>query len=331
MPFMTSFLSKSRQALQIYWVLARIMIPITILTELLSRMGLIEAMAPTFSPIMGFIGLPPKLGLAWLTAMMVGLWGAIPLIFALVPVSSLSIADVTVFSALILFAHGLPIEQKIIQKAGPGAIITTTLRLLGGLIYAFCLHQLFEMTGWLSAQVDPTWIPMETTSDQITNLTSDWSQFFYGLAETMLWMLIILVALFYVLEILKATGLLGLMMNALMPVLRLAGIKGEAGHLTAIGLFLGISYGAGLLIHEAKSGAISARQIFISCVFMGFAHSVIEDTILVIALGADIYSVLVGRVIFAIAATAAIGALMRYLPDKVFFAHMFRLKELEMT
>ena len=121
----------------------------------------------------------------------------------------------------------------------------------------------------------------------------------------MIWMLVILLGLSWGLEILKLTGLLDLMMLTLSPVLRLAGIRSEAGHLTAVGLFLGISYGAGLLIREAQSGTISPRQIFLSCVLMGFAHSVIEDTIVVLSLGADVYGVLAGRLAFALAATAA--------------------------
>lgn len=161
--------------------------------------------------------------------------------------------------ALILFAHGLPIEQKIIQKAGPGMIVTTMLRILGGLIYAFLLHHILSATGWLSAPVSPAWIPISATPD--------WAEYFRGLGETMISMLVILVVLSWSLEILKVTGVLELLMKALSPVLRLAGIRGEAGHLTAVGLFLGISYGAGLLIREAQSGAISPRQIFLSCVF----------------------------------------------------------------
>jgi spore maturation protein SpmB len=250
--------------------------------------------------------------------MLVGIWGAVPLVFTLVPVSSLSVADVTVFSALILFAHGLPIEQKIIEKAGPGVIATTLLRIGGGLLYALLLHHLLEATGWLSAPVNPVWTAM--------GATPDWADYFWGLGETMLSMLVILLVLSFGLEILRLTGLLGLMMKALSPVLRLAGIRGEAEHLTAIGLFLGISYGAGLLIREAQSGAISPRQVFLSCVFMGFAHSVIEDTIVVMSLGADVYGVLAGRLVFAIAATAVIAALLHRLSDKVFFARMFRLQ-----
>ena len=317
MPFLTTALQKTRETLSIYWVLVRITVPIALLTELLSRMGVIKAVTPVFAPVMNLVGLPPELGLAWLTGILVGIWGAVPLLFTLVPLSSLSVADVTVFSALILFAHALPIEQKIIQQAGPGMVASTVLRFSGGLIYAFLLHHVLSATGWLSAPVAPAWIPISATPD--------WTEYLWGLAETMVWMLVILVVLSWGLEILKVTGVLRLLMKALSPVLRLAGIRGEAEHLTAVGLFLGISYGAGLLIREAQSGAISPRQIFLSCVFMGFAHSVIEDTLIVISLGADVYGVLVGRVVFAVVATAVIAALLSNLSDRTFFTRMFRM------
>jgi len=318
MPLFKAISRNTLDSLNIYWVLVRIMVPITILTEVLSRMGAIEAIAPAFAPVMDLVGLPSELGLAWLTAMVVGIWGAVPLLFTLVPVSSLSVADVTVFSSLILFAHGLPIEQKIIQMAGPGMTVTTVLRIAGGLLYAFVLHHILAFTGWLSAPVNPAWIPMTATPD--------WTVFFQGLAETMIWMLVVLVVLSWSLLILKTSGLLDWMMKLLSPVLRLAGIRGEAGHLTAVGLFLGISYGAGLLIREAQSDALSPRQIFLSCVFMGFAHSVIEDTLIVMALGADISGVLAGRLAFAVLATALIAALLGRLADERFYAHAFRQK-----
>lgn len=316
MSFIQSLLLKSRETLAIYWLLVKITVPISLLTEVLSRLGVVEAVAPAFGPVMNAVGLPPELGLAWLTAMLVGIWGAVPLLFTLVPMSELSTADVTVFSALVLFAHGLPLEQKIIQKAGPGMVATTMLRILGGFIYALILHRLFQMTGWLSAPVAPTWVPGAATPD--------WSIYLLGLAETMIMMLVVLLLLSWSLEVLKVTGVLGVMMKGIEPLLRLAGINGEAGHLTAIGLFLGISYGAGLLIREARSGIIAPRQIFLSCVFMGFAHSIIEDTLLMVSLGADIYSTLIGRVIFAIGATAALALVLAAISDRAFFSRLFR-------
>ncbi|UOA14762.1 nucleoside recognition domain-containing protein [Sulfitobacter dubius] len=316
MPILRAAYVKTLEALKIYWVLLRVMVPITLITELLSRMGVIEAIAPAFAPVMSLVGLPPELGLAWLSGMLVGIWGAVPLLFVLVPMDSLSVADVTVFSALLLFAHALPIEQKIIEQAGPRMLTTTALRIFGGLLYAFLLHNFLVVTGWLSDPVNPAWIPM--------NAAPDWTGFFIGLLEAMVAMFFILLALTWGLEILRVTGILKLVMKALAPLLQLAGIRGEAGHLTAVGLFLGISYGGGLLIREARSGVVSPRQIFISCVFMGFAHSVIEDTLIVVAIGADLGAVLGGRVVFAVVATAAIAGLLRVISDETFSKWAFR-------
>jgi len=317
-PQLIAIFRRTPEVLPIYWMLFRITVPITILAELASRVGLIEWMAPASAPVMNLVGLPPELGLAWLTAMIVGMWGAVPLLFSLVDISTLSVADVTIFSVLMLFAHGLPTEQKIIQEAGPGMTVTTILRIAGALVYGFILNQIFSATGWLSAPVDPVWIPLSGATT--------WPEFFLGLGEAMVWMAVILVGLVWVLEIMKLIGLMDLLMRALSPLLRLAGIKGEAGELTAIGLFLGISYGAGFLVREARSGRVSPRQVFLSCAFMGFAHSVIEDTLLVLALGADIYSVLVGRVIFAVIATGIIALLLRGVSETTFMATLYRQK-----
>ncbi|MCV0409194.1 MAG: nucleoside recognition protein, partial [Rhizobiaceae bacterium] len=183
-------------------------------------------------------------------------------------------------------------------------------------VYAAMLHHLLAATGWLSQPLDPTWIPMTPSAD--------WTGFLAGLVEALVFMLAILLALAWGLEFLKWAGIMDRLMKALSPLLRLAGIEGEAGQFTAIGLFLGISYGGGLLIREARSGAVSPRQVFISCVFMGFAHSVIEDTLIVMALGADVFGVLVGRLAFAVAATALVAWLLRSMPDERFFGWAFR-------
>jgi hypothetical protein len=114
-------------------------------------------------------------------------------------------------------------------------------------------------------------------------------------------------------------------------VLKLADIHGEARPFTAIGLLLGISYGGGLLIREARTGRIAPRQVFVSCVFMGFAHAIIEDTLIVTALGAEFSAVLVGRLIFAVAATALIARLVLRMSDDMFFTWIFREPNLKFT
>lgn len=316
-----SIIQKLRETVEVYWELVRIIVPIAVITQALNAGGIIKAVSPVLSPVMALYDLPSELAFAWLVGLLVGMWGAVSIIFALVSPAALSVADMTVFSVLLLFAHGLPIEQQIIRKAGPRIAVTVFLRVVGGMICAAILHSIFSVTGWLSAPLDPTWTPMGGTAG--------WAAFFVGLAETLLWMFIILLALAMLLEGLKASGLITWLNRALAPLFGLSGIEGDARELTAIGMLLGISYGGGLLIREARRGLIPPRQIFLSCAFMGFAHSMIEDTLLMVALGADFSAIFFGRLVFAVAATALIAWIVRRVSDAQFNEHLFDQAQLK--
>jgi spore maturation protein SpmB len=195
-------------------------------------------------------------------------------------------------------------------------LVTGVLRVGGSLLLAVLLNLIFAATGWLSEPVAPTLLP--------TNDSAGWSGFLRAMLETLAMMLVVLVALNWAMELLKLSGILDRLNNALAPFFRLAAIERRTVPFASIGLFLGISYGAGLLIREARSAEAEPRQILLACVFMGFAHSIIEDTLIVVAFGADLVSVLLVRLVFAVLATAMIASIINRVPDGFFFKAFFR-------
>lgn len=309
------FTSVSRDAARLYWTLLKVTVPVLLVTRLAMELGLVEALFPALEPVMGLLDLPPELGLAWLTGLLVGLWGGAAAMFAVIPVERLTSADVTVFMALLLFAHALPIEQRIVQQTGASLAATGALRLAGGLAYALFLHALFSATGWLSAPVAPHWTPASADPSFIA--------FAQGAARAMASMFVIILALVAALRLCEAAGLTARLVVLLAPLMRRIGIGDAAVPTTVVGLTLGLSYGGALIVEEARKGRIAPRDLFLATVFMGFAHSMIEDTALAVAVGADFSAVFLGRLVFSIAATAIVAILIAALSDRMFFRFLF--------
>jgi hypothetical protein len=67
------------------------------------------------------------------------------------------------------------------------------------------------------------------------------------------------------------------------------------GFSLTVGVFLGITYGAGILIDEVKSGNISKNDIFYIGTFLMICHAIIEDTLLFVIFGADFTMVILIR------------------------------------
>ena len=100
MSALQSALSVLRQSVRIYLVLLRILVPVMILARLAVDLGLVAWLSPLFAPLMVAVGLPPELGLAWLTAALVGIWAGAVALFTVV-----SVEDLTTALCQVHFAH----------------------------------------------------------------------------------------------------------------------------------------------------------------------------------------------------------------------------------
>ncbi|GAH01477.1 unnamed protein product, partial [marine sediment metagenome] len=244
------------------------------------------------------MGLPESMGIVWAATIMTNLYAGMLVFFDLVQSETLSVAQVTVLCTLLLVSHGLPVEARIAQRAGIKLSVTLLIRIGGALLFAWLLHQTYSAGDFLQQTNELAWKP--GTRD--TGLQS-WAM---AQLQSLLVIFVVIALLLTLLKILRLTGVLGWLEMLLAPFLRMMGIGRQATTLTVVGMTLGLAFGGGLLIHEAEQGHVSRRDVFASLTMLGLCHSLIEDTLLMLLLGAHVSGVIWLRMLFTVLTMALI-------------------------
>lgn len=300
-----------RESLAVSLVLFRIMIPVVIAVKILEETGAVDLAGRLLSPLMAVAGLPGSMGLVWATAMITNLYGGIVTFVAVAPPLHMTEAQVTVICTMMLVAHSLPVELGVARQAGARMRIMLPLRVGGAMILGAVLSSIFDATGLLGGQAGILWEPENSAG---TGLGA-WA---LGQVRNLLSIFLIVTALIALLKILRRTGFTALLERGLRPVLVSMGIGPSASTITIFGMILGLSYGGGLIISGARSGSIPPRDVFFSLCLMGLAHSLVEDSLLLLSLGASAWGVFAARTVFAWVVLAVLVRTAGRIPDRTF-------------
>lgn len=296
--FRPALITLAKDILAITWALFRIIIPILIVIKVLEELGVIHLLAQWLSPLMGLVGLPGETALALLSTIATGIYGGMVIFFTADYAQTLNIAQVSVLSMLMLMMHGLPVEGSIAKRVGLTWLMTILLRVVGGFLFAMLLHAVFQAGNWLQT---PNHLSIPTLPQPETLGQWVWAQL-----VSLWWIFVVIAVLVSALRLLRYLHIEKLIGYALSPLLRLLGINERAVNITLVGVTLGLAYGGGLLIKEADSGNLSKHDLFSAICLLSLSHSLIEDTLLVLMMGADLTTVLWARLLF----TAVIIAIL---------------------
>lgn len=130
---------------------------------------------------------------------------------------------------------------------------------------------------------------------------------FFGSFNAVKSIAIVVIPLMFAMEILKELKLLDVLSNLLKPVMKLLGLSKESAFPLLVGLTLGLAYGAGVIIKSAKEGALNKRDLYLLMIFLVTCHSVVEDTLIFVKMGANGWLLLGIRVPLAIILTIIVS------------------------
>jgi hypothetical protein len=297
-----------QEVINVSGTLFKIMIPAIVAVKLLELLGATQLLSTLLAPLMQLVGLPDTMGLVWATTLVTNLYAGLLIFSSIATENSLSVAQVSVLGSLMLLSHGLPIEVVIAKKAGVKVWVSLLTRIGGALCFAYCLHLFYQQGNLLSEPAKLAWqAPLESSTGVISWLIEQ--------AKSLAFVQLIIIVLLFSLKVLKAMGIEQIIALLLQPILALLGISREAISLTIVGITLGLSFGGGLLINEARQGKVKARDVFTAMVLLGILHSLIEDTLLILLMGADLNSILWARILFAIIVVAVISRVITFMSE----------------
>ncbi|MDX1553718.1 MAG: hypothetical protein R3198_13915 [Marinobacter sp.] len=290
-----------REAWTAYWILLKVMVPALLVMKTLEVLGVTALFGHWLAPLMSPLGLPEPLSLVWAATLLTNIYTGLVIFFEVTGDTPLTVAQVTVLGTLMALGHSLPIEGAVARLAGVPWWLTLLLRVGGAWLLGWLLNLSYSLGDWIQAANHVAWEP----SARDTTIAA-WLQ---GQATTLATIFVVIFVLINVLKLLRWLGIEGMIYKLLYPILRLLGIGPAAANITVIGLTLGLSFGAGLLLREAHSGRLTPRDILLTICFLGLCHSLIEDTLLIMLLGADLSGILWARLAFALMVIALMAKL----------------------
>lgn len=293
-PLFSAMRGSLQDACHVAFDFFKVMIPLIVVIKILTEFGMLQYVALPFKPIMSLAGLPPDLGIAWATAIVVTNYSGVLVFLSLLPqMPELSVAQVTTFSLMMLIAHSLIVEGRIAQQCGVSFMSQTLLRLATAVACGVGFATFSQHFGLFS---EPALVTLQPTAPPAT--LGGWA-LSEGRNLVSIFVIIYCVLLLQkTLKYLKISDLLGVILS---PVLRVMGMSPAAATTVVVGFCMGLLYGSGIIIKEARSGELKSREIFAAVSLMSLAHALIEDTLLVLLLGSTLWGVLGLRLVAALA------------------------------
>lgn len=262
------------------WVILKLIVPIYILADVLFYYDLLRHITFLFKPFVALLGLPPEAALSIVSGLFLNLYAAI----AFAAPIGLTPHQWTILAVFLGIAHSLLVETEIMKRLGISRFYSIVLRLGVGLFVGF-LVTLLPSQWFAPHQLLEHPLPEQTEFTSIALLLQ------HSIYEALILssqVILLVSALIFFLDFLKSR-----------PLIQKHSTKINSGFSIAVGVILGITYGAGILISEYEKGILDKREILFIGTYLMICHAIIEDTLLFVIFGANPWVIVSFRLFFA--------------------------------
>lgn len=276
--------------------LGKVIFPVTVIVTILKYTSIIPILSQALEPVMGFFGLTGESAIVLVLGNVLNFYAGIGAILTM----ELTVKQVYILAIMLSFSHNLIVETAITTKIGVKPWIVAVVRLGMGFAVAFVMNLVWKGGGETAQYI------LATAADPSLTAWTDilWNSVWAGF-NSILQIAIIVVPVMIFIQILKDVEILPGLAKLMSPFTRLIGVSEKTGVTLLAGLLFGITYGAGVIIQTAEEENLSKKDIYLVSIFLICCHAVIEDTLLFVPLGINIFYLLLARFALALILTIA--------------------------
>jgi hypothetical protein len=267
--------------------LAWIMVPVSLAVALLDWTGILTFLAGLLAPLMKLLGLPGEAALVLVSSVLLNVYSAIAVIENL----SLSMREITILAIMTIVAHNLPIETAVMKKTGSSAMKMMVLRLGWALALGFALNVVLPLD-----EPAGTALVVELARPGFLSMVGSWGRSTIGMMGMILILVCIIMTAQRLLEEFKVTNFLSRLLS---PLLRVFGLGDETSFLWLVANVAGYTYGAAVILDRVKNGKMKPQDADLFNHHACLSHSLLEDTILYLAIGVPLFWLVIPRLMAA--------------------------------
>lgn len=272
------------------WLLA-IMVPISLGVKLLDWAGWLTILSQPLEPALKLIGLPGRCVVPFLAGACINLYSGIAAIGSM----QLTGRQMTILAFIMLTAHNLPIEMAVQRKTGTSAWRTLLLRLSSAFLAAMVLNWLMPASG----ADDPAVVRVGDLGAGAVEFWPMMVGWLKGAGYLAGKVFAIVTALMIFQRVLREFGIIPILGRVFYPLLWLLGLPRRTAFLWIVANVLGLAYGAGVILEEVARKEITHRDAQLLNRSIAVCHSLLEDTLIFVAIGAWVLWITIPRLVMA--------------------------------
>ncbi len=269
--------------------LMKIMVPVSLAMALLKWSGVLAWAAKFLAPAMHLIGVPGEAALVLVSSMLLSNYSAI----AVMETLPLSVREITILAIMCLTAHNLPVETAVMKKSGSSAIKMVVMRIGWALAAGYVFNAVLP-AGKIDALVATE---TGTAAMAFMPMLSAW-----GISTIKLIVKIIILVLSIMIgqRLMEEFRIMDILSRLTAPAMRVFGLPRSASFLWIVINVVGYAYGAAIIMERIKDGKMKPQEADLFNHHAGLSHSLLEDTVLYMAIGVPIFWITVPRLVMAL-------------------------------